>query len=486
MTKSRLIALAPCILLITRVVSMVLPATVLAQQDRTPYQSVVKIICDLPGQKQMKATGFVWRDTVHVVTALHAVAGCDKVIVKSEHLDGAQSLATVEKANLEADLALLKLTRALDLVPLKHATSEPNTSDQFTTVGYPHSVNQMIDVRTEFAGGLKGGMTTLNAFNAVDGQDDLFAGVPYPKTSVSIFRVTTLLQPGQSGAPILDKSGRVVAIADGGLLDGWRGLNWSIPAHKYLPGLPDSGDEIPNKPSKWALHFSNVTTTQTKSIAIPPSAQTGGTATASELRHVRTMTLGALDALLHRKQTPDDNIKFIRESEVESSAEFDQLSFEIYEDPVTGATLGVPSGTDLAWNGDMRMLEAKSKSGAARLFIGVLTNASYAQAKVAGRQAFVSKLTPLAKWTESPAAIRFVHVDDSLEWANNAGFFSGTDSANGMPIDLLLSLSVSGTQLLGYAVYGPSDILKDLSRQDVITYLMMQMSAQHLSGFAQQ
>lgn len=461
-----------------------LPAVPLAQQDRQSARSVVKITCKLPGGV-MNATGFVWRDSLHVVTALHAVVGCNPRIVYSQDKRD-QSPATIEKVSLEADLALLKLERDLGLDPIKHITSPPNTREQFYTWGYPHGVGEMIDLRTEFAGGLKGGVTTLeDAFGGVKDLNQLFSGQNYPQKSTSILRVTTTIQPGHSGAPILDSQGRVVAIADGGLLDGVKGINWSIPAHLYLTGLPSSPDAVPQQPSKWAGLYSKFTVEQTKTVAVPPDARNSGFTAVGALKRVRTMSLADLDALLRDKGTPESNIDFIK-SQVKTAAEFNRLSFDIYEDPLTGATLGVPSGAQLAWNSAIRALEARSGSGAVRMVIGVLPSNSYAEAKVAGKQAFVSKIMNLAKWAESPSAMGYDNLDDRMEWANNAGFFKGTDSVTGKPVELLLSITVSGKQLLGYAVYGPEDIAKELMTQDLITYLMMQMGAQELSGFAVQ
>jgi hypothetical protein len=432
----------------------------------------------------MNATGFVWLDSLHVVTALHAVVGCKTRMVYSSLDRSMESPAEIEKVSLEADLALLKLQRGLGLDPIKHITSPPNLREQFYTWGYPHGVRELIELRTEFAGGLKGGMTTLDeAFCGVKGLDELFAGQSYPKGGTSILRVTTTIQPGHSGAPILDLQGRVVAIADGGLLDGWRGLNWSIPAYQYLPGLPSSPDRIPVQPSKWAGLYSKFTAEQTKTVAVPQDTHTSGSTAVGELKRVRTMSLVDLDAMLHRK---GDSFWYEMVPSIQSFTrtrkELNQLSFDIYEDPVTGATLGVPSGVELAWNRDIRALE--SNSGAVRMFVGVLPGKSYADAKGAGKNAFVSKIVNLAKWTNSPADLRYDNLNDEMEYANNAGFFHGIDRATGKPASLLLSITVSGKQLLGYAVY-VADNPEKISDQDSITYAMMQLGATTLSGFAE-
>ncbi len=459
------------------------PAQAGAQPDRSHYQAVLEITCNLPNGNVMKSTGFVWFDADRVVTALHAVAGCTRTQVYSEYLKTSLP-ATLDKVDLEADLALLKLAERLAVTPLKHLSAEPDLrSDRYRVVGYPLGITRMDSDEAVFADGLQGGMITLkDAYDSVRSQRDLFAGVAFPKTSATVFRVKSLLQPGQSGAPILDSKGRVVAIVDGGMLDGWRGLNWSIPAHKYLPGLPNSKDAKPTRPSEWANLYSRVTPAEPKSIVIPARVQAGSPPAKGALQRVRTMTLAAFEQLLIRKGEPDSNITFIRQTL--TPAEFDRLSFDIYEDPVTGATFGVPASIQLAWNPDITAVDARTASGKARMIIGILSSPSYADAKVSGRQAFLNPIVKLAQWKQSPATLALSREGDSVEYANNANFFHGVDRSTGQPVSLNLSLTVSGRQLLGYAVYGPDDIARDLSPQDLAAYLMMQMGAQNLSDFA--
>ena len=58
------------------------PASAQAQ-NLTVLDSVVQVRCALP-EGEMKATGVVWPEPGLIVTALHAVAGCEEVVVYSE------------------------------------------------------------------------------------------------------------------------------------------------------------------------------------------------------------------------------------------------------------------------------------------------------------------------------------------------------------------------------------------------------------------
>lgn len=467
-------------------IGVLAPGFALAQTDSKSSESVVKITCDLGGGKRMNATGFAWQDSQHVVTALHAVAGCVNRVVFSE-AKGRQSPAVIEKVILEADLALLKLERNLELVPVKNVTLQPNLRERFMIWGYPHAVNEMIETPITFGAGRKGGVTTLSgAYAGVDGLAELFAGQGYPREDTSILRVTTTLQPGQSGAPIFDLEGRVVAMADGGLLGGWKGINWSIPAHVYLPRLLASNDEIPKDPSKWAQAYSANTANRTRSVAVPPEMQARGDGEpGGELRLVRTLPLGDVERMLSRRARDywTDLIPAIKSFVTDPEA-YGRLSFDIYEDPVTGATVGVPSGLELTWNGEIRVLEARTKSGVVRGMVGVSPNRSYAAAKDAGKRAFVGKIRPLATWDDSLGNSRFTELKDEAEHASQTGFHKGVDSTTGKPVQVLLSLTVTGKNLLGYAVY-VADNPEKLTIEDAVANMMMQLGAVTLSGFSE-
>jgi S1-C subfamily serine protease len=227
--------------------------------DRASADSVVKIICTLPGGGEATATGFVWPGPGQAVTALHAVAGCVDVSIWSEATGYFDHMTQILSVDLESDLALIEMEDGLGLPAVQFAPEPPDTRADHFVWGYPLVAQEMIDLEIKFGGGRKAGVTTLGAAFKSSELDDLFRGQDYPARETSILRVNTTIQPGQSGAPIFDADGRVVAIVDGGLLGGFRGINWSIPAYAYLPDLPSSADPVPDAPSNQAILHSNAT-----------------------------------------------------------------------------------------------------------------------------------------------------------------------------------------------------------------------------------
>ncbi|HQY09845.1 MAG TPA: serine protease [Burkholderiaceae bacterium] len=470
------------------------PAAAPAQSVRGFYDSVVQVLCREAGGAARASSGFVWRDEGHVVTTLHSVAGCNLVNVFSEAAQRT-SPAKVVSVHHEPDLALLKLERPLGLRPLQHAEREPDLDKgPFRVVGYPLATQKLGSYPVHFTEGRQGWAMSLDdAYSEVQGKRELFAGVSFPTGNATIFRVASLLQPGQSGAPILDPQGRVVAIVDGGMRDGYLGLNWSIPTHKYLSALPSRGGAAPAQPSKWSQHFSALLANPPKFVELPGrvtattagAAADGAGAASGALLRLRTMSLADLEALLRQRGRWKDesgNLTFIRQTV--GAKELAALTFHIFYDPASGATFGVPTLARLSWDARHGTLETMTASGRARVVIGVQVAASHAQARTTGRRTFIDKILPLAAWDKSPATLA-MNVDEGSEYAQGANFFAGRERG-GMPVSVNLNVSVSGRKLLAYALYGPDDIVKDLSDLERAQYLMMQYGVQELSGFSQQ
>lgn len=471
------------------------PALATAQPLQAIYSAVVQVQCRLPDGKSLVSTGFAWREPLQVVTALHGAAGCQSLNVFSE-LHQQRSPARILRAHLESDLALLQLERGIGLSPLPHASSLPDmASERFKVIGYPQGIRTLDVDDVRFSEGVRGWLMTLDVFDSVQGTSDLFAGVAHPLKTATILRVKSLLQPGQSGAPIVDSRGRVVAIVSGGMLEGDRGLNWSIPAHVYLPKLPDSPNPPPSRPSPWTASFASRAPLEPRPAAatadagaLPPPAAIGtptATSAATGLRKLHTRSLADLEAMLRRTDRWDadgGNITFIRE--MLGAGEAARLGIDVWYDPATGATFGVPTGLRMQWNPQLQRIEAATPSGAARVFIGVQVAESYAQARTAGKRGFVEHLLPLARWQRSPATLQLREYPED-EYAQSADFFDGKD-ANGRDVQLNLSVSVLGRGVLGYGVFGPKDISANLSKTDLALYLMMQYGVHNYSDFARQ
>lgn len=455
-----------------------------AQVDTDVASSaLVRIQCKFDDGAVMVSTGFSWNDKLHVVTALHAVAGCTSIKVKKE--GGKLSLAEIKRVSLEGDLAYLQLDKDIGLSPAQAVTETPNMRGDFITWGYPHGISISTDVQTDFAGGQKRGAEKLKMFRGVELLDGLFETQNYPQRDTLVFRVTSTLQPGQSGAPILNADGLVVAIADGGLLGGMSGINWSIPAHIYLKQLLNSQDQIPDERSAWAALMSKVKGAPSGMESEAMASDWTNPGSDEELRYVSTIPFGMF---ADYKASLDDNDP--REDDIiqhhfDYPGAFDHLAFEVFEDTYTGATISIPTGADInvEWDSELGLLFAYTPSGTYKMVAGAMAYDSFYEVTEFGVSGFFSQFYDIAEWDTPPEEMQ-MEFDSELEWGYGNAIFRGIDAATGVPIVLEMKIRVSGNQMFGIA-FIESENPDDAPEEEYIASYMMYWSMDDISGFAE-
>jgi S1-C subfamily serine protease len=139
-------------------------------------------------------TGFAVSDKGHVVTNEHVVRSCRHLRVRRS--DESASPATVIAASRKDDLALLKTDPIGAVAPFRPADRELRPGDQVIAFGFPLS-----GVLASSGNLTLGHVAALAGF----GNDERF------------LQVSTPIQPGNSGGPLLDMNGRVVGITSGSL-----------------------------------------------------------------------------------------------------------------------------------------------------------------------------------------------------------------------------------------------------------------------------
>jgi S1-C subfamily serine protease len=188
---------------------------------------------DCADKQTREATGFVWNKPNAVVTALHVVAGCTKLTVKFGE-SGGMWPATVDRVLKKADLALLTIT-APELPAMVTSDAQLQPDEDLWTWGFQRGAPTPSERRFQKLRGSK----TLRDFVSKDVADEIKSS-GMPDLDTEIVYISGLVQ-GLSGAPIVNASGAVVGIGDGGLNGGSYGINWAIP-QKYLSELLNSSD----------------------------------------------------------------------------------------------------------------------------------------------------------------------------------------------------------------------------------------------------
>lgn len=203
-----------------------------AQSHDQVYQ-IQSSSCGLKNSR-FSQSGFraVVEGQVGLVTALHGVVGCGRVVAVQERELG--------NAYVQ-DLILTKVSVAHDAAfftsamlaqrpgqPLQ-ATGSTNIGG-LKVVGYPQESKRQLDHPLEFFDNPR---RTLSGQFASDAERKL-AQRGSPSVDIEVLLVRGVLQSGYSGAPVLASTASAVGIANGGLAQGFAQINWVIP----LEGLP--------------------------------------------------------------------------------------------------------------------------------------------------------------------------------------------------------------------------------------------------------
>jgi len=248
-----------CFKLFPRFIVMLLilgaPAAIADRATDVLVNALVKVTCVIPGKGKLVSTGFLWPDHSSIVTALHGVAGCgaQKLSVKSEKtLD--LRFGRIHNVSQEGDLALVKLVDfenepdpfPAEMVPLQLSPDAPipKVVGHYSISSYPKGGDRNDD-HLAFRGSNPFIANLGTAFRPNKVIGELLASQSYPKHETKILRIGDFLIHGQSGAPIVDPSGKLIAIADGGLDKGLVGSNWAVLASEYLNKLTTHKEEIP-------------------------------------------------------------------------------------------------------------------------------------------------------------------------------------------------------------------------------------------------
>ncbi len=352
-------------------------------------KSVVSISATGSGGTSV-GSGFVWKKSYYVVTALHVVAGAKQIEVYSETKKagtGADLVAVIK----EADLALLKLKEDLGLSPLQETAVSPNSTAEFYIWGYPHDVAKMQGDFIRFSLSQSQTPTMKSIFKNASQFKKIVGNQGYPTIRTKILRISTTIQPGHSGAPIFDKSGKVVGIGDGGLRQGIARINWAIPAAVYLPGLENSGDTPPSSTSRQTRLFGKHIEKQVKVPAAGSSVlEKVWSASLEEVLSTADPELAEIFAGLNQ------------EALEETGRSLESAWVDVYEDSQTGATIAVPKDFPVQYHPDTRLLITKYPgAGNLMMIIQIVMNDTYEKGKVA-LNGYAQALHGLANWVTDP------------------------------------------------------------------------------------
>ncbi|MGI9272218.1 MAG: trypsin-like peptidase domain-containing protein [Woeseiaceae bacterium] len=320
------------------------------------------------------ATGFLWESDRQVVTSLHAVlhkrlpGRTIKVFC-----GGVPTVAQVSKVYQAADLVLLTTESPVrgckvftdSFRGMSSASLKPDPDTLLYTFGWRGAASSSI--KRELKKEEVGGDETLEGLIPNEKTKDILRALRLPEMSLDIYLVDgDGLGGGFSGGPVVNASGKLLGIVDGGLDNGGSDYNWMIPATRLNDLKDSSSRELPRVDlTLLENHFSaglvvssgvqseiDFATNPNSARPMPPSdLSAGGEPPRVGSRYhfvlTKTRTLdsiirsadakigGGINRLLstYRNAVGDD----VRH----------RLSFDIFEDDERGLIIAVPHGQGL-------------------------------------------------------------------------------------------------------------------------------------------
>lgn len=204
--------------------------------------SVVQVISSgCSGEEPARAgSGFAIGKGGPFVTDLHVVAGCTDYQIKAEN-DNTWT-ATLVRVLKARDLALLKVDPPPTEIPaLQISAATPSHDEKLDVIGFPLGLGAYDSA--ELSVGIATEKTPQLQYALDDQASAELQSTGYPALDTNVVRVNGSLEPGDSGAPVIDWQGNVAAVGDGGLGRGTVGIAWATQP-KYVKELEDSNDSL--------------------------------------------------------------------------------------------------------------------------------------------------------------------------------------------------------------------------------------------------
>jgi hypothetical protein len=193
-------------------------------QDEHVYLIKMFDCTHLPSQRSQ--TGFRVRGMKGIVTALHGVADCRRVMARSLKGPILDQPLNIVKTDIDRDMALLSSPQLeQDDGGIERASTVVWESlGTVRAYGHPYGIGNLETTLTLRHPPLVP-LKTLIPDEALSA----FIKRQSPSHLIKVVSLQGPLLPGHSGAPILDASGRVVAVANGGLKGGFASISWAVP-----------------------------------------------------------------------------------------------------------------------------------------------------------------------------------------------------------------------------------------------------------------
>ena len=187
------------------------------------------------GQQSALGSGFVWDSTGYIVTNNHVVDGADTIMVTFS--DGTSQPAKLVGADLDSDLAVIKVETSEKLTPIQLADSTQVKIGQIAiAIGQPFGLQGTMTV---------GIISGLGRSLPVDSTAQDGASYTIP----DVIQTDAPINPGNSGGVLVDISGKLIGVTTAieSPVRGNAGIGYVVPSiivQKVVPDLISKGSYL--------------------------------------------------------------------------------------------------------------------------------------------------------------------------------------------------------------------------------------------------
>jgi hypothetical protein len=209
--------------------------SVAAQVDTPdPRTFIYKVVATCSGG-ELSLTAFLSQDAQGLVTALHGVAGCERIFVTNPLLAGTDPAKRFDnlqiiQVNFAHDLAVLSSPELANylaqnpLAGLRTGASMTSLIGSIRVIGFPFNVTEHLE--TQDISLRPGGIVPL-ASRIPPEQQFEFASCGSPSLNSNVLDLEGTIRPGESGAPVLNSANEVIGVGLGGLGEGTSDIVWA-------------------------------------------------------------------------------------------------------------------------------------------------------------------------------------------------------------------------------------------------------------------
>ena len=214
-------------------------------QDRATIESVKEVcfLAEVSGKEQKHATAFCVHPIGIVVTNHHVVdqidlGGTIKLIANSGQPNQETLEAKLLRIDEKNDLAILKINKAGTYKAIEIANS-PDLYETLGVIAFGFPFGKSLSLEED-------------AFPTISVNSGKITAIRKDKTEAQLLQLDATLNPGNSGGPVIDNSGKLIGVVSFGVAGA--GVNFAIPSEK-LRGLLEKPDLQLNVPEITSANF---------------------------------------------------------------------------------------------------------------------------------------------------------------------------------------------------------------------------------------